>query len=592
MKNIINKQKIFSFFVAFITTVCISISVSNNEIHFFGNDFKWILYWGAIYILIMDIFNKKNKRLFICNAVFGLIISSLYCVGTIANDYNFKLSNKDLLVLLCKFEEYSVLITVITYLIMYNVSNNSIKEIREHKLFTSNIKSIFFVTIILFIGYLPYILHYYPGNVLIDSVIQILQGQGAIPLTNHHPVLHTEIIAVCMNIGHSLFGSYSSGAAIYTIGQTTITSLIFSFTIYYMARKNISIYIRASTLLFFMFCPTICFYTITMYKDIPFALCVLLATIGINEMVNNTSNFFKSKIRCIYLMSMITLIMFFRNNGIYAILLAFPFFIIALRKYYKQILIIFLLPIIFYKIVTGPIYNMANIEQGSTREALSIPLQQFARLMSYKENELTQDQKNKIRQYLPIENFGELYQPGFADPIKSNFSESRFEEDKIGLIKLYFELAKEYPIQTIESFIMGSFGYYYPNTVGWGVYTGVNTEMFGSYTEYQFSQKSILKIDFLDKINEFVNSRDLPIISMFISIGFLFWIIILCIMFNVYNKKYRNMLIFLPVVFIWLTALASPVFCEPRYVYSIFTCLPLFISITINNKGDNRKKVK
>ena len=211
---------------------------------------------------------------------------------------------------------------------MYNVSNNSIKEIRDWKLFTSNIKSIVFVTIILCIGYLPYILHYYPGNVLIDSVVQILQGQGAIPLTNHHPVLHTEIIAICMNIGHSLFGSYSSGAAIYTIGQTIITSFVFSFTIYYMARKNISVYIRVITLLFFMFCPTICFYTITMYKDIPFALSVLLATIGINEMVNNTSNFFKSKIRCIYLMLMITLIMFFRNNGVYAIVLSFPFIII------------------------------------------------------------------------------------------------------------------------------------------------------------------------------------------------------------------------------------------------------------------------
>ena len=589
MKNIVNKQKIFSILVAIITTVCTSINVFNNEIRFFGNDFKWILYLCAIYILIMNVFYKKNKRLFICTMIFGLIISFFYCVGIMANDYNFKLSNKDLLILLCRFEEYTVLITVITYLIMYNVSNNSIKEIRDWKLFTSNIKSIVFVTIILCIGYLPYILHYYPGNVLIDSVVQILQGQGAIPLTNHHPVLHTEIIAICMNIGHSLFGSYSSGAAIYTIGQTIITSFVFSFTIYYMARKNISVYIRVITLLFFMFCPTICFYTITMYKDIPFALSVLLATIGINEMVNNTSNFFKSKIRCIYLMLMITLIMFFRNNGVYAIVLSFPFIIIALKKYYRQILVIFLVPVVFYKIITGPIYNMANIEQGSTREALSIPLQQFARLMSYKENELTQEQKNKIRQYLPIENFQELYQPGFADPIKSNFSESGFEEDKIGIIKLYFELAIEYPVQTIESFIMGSFGYYFPNTVGWGVYTGVNTEMFGEYTEYQFSKNPIVKIDFLDKINEFVNSRDLPIISMFISIGFLFWIIILCIMLNIYNKKYRNILIFLPVVFIWLTALASPVFCEPRYVYSIFTCLPLFIGVTVNN-GKIRKK--
>ena len=54
-------------------------------------------------------------------------------------------------------------------------------------------------------------------------------------------------------------------------------------------------------------------------------------------------------------------------------------------------------------------YSSENIEQGSTREALSIPLQQFARLMVYKQDELTEEQKNKIRQYLPIEDFEKLY---------------------------------------------------------------------------------------------------------------------------------------------------------------------------------------
>ena len=156
----------------------------------------------------------------------------------------------------------------------------------------------------------------------------------------------------------------------------------------------------------------------------------------------------------------------------------------------------------------------------------------------------------------------------------------RFEKDKIGLIKLYIELALKFPIETLESFVKGSFGYYYPNTIGWGVYTGVNTEQFGENEQYKFEESPILRIKILDKLNEFVNTRNIPIISMGLNIGFLFWVVLACILFNIHTKKYKNVLIFLPVLFIWLTALASPVFCEPRYVYSIFTCLPIFIGVT------------
>lgn len=487
--------------------------------------------------------------------------------------------------LLCKFEVAFVCLTSIMMIILRNIPTGikKIRNIKEYKFFTSNKKSFFIVGGIIFLAYIPYLLNYYPGNVLIDSVVQILQGVGAISLTNHHPVLHTLIISICMNIGQVIFNSYQTGAFIYTVIQTIMTSLIFSFSIYYMARKNVPVFIRVLAMLFYMFCPTICFYTITMYKDIPFALTMLLTTIGLTEISTNTENFFKSKKRMALFAIILLLTMLFRNNGIYAIILTFPIVLIALRKYYKQILIIFLVPIILYKIITGPLYSALDIEQGSTREALSVPIQQFARLMVYKSDELTDEQKNKIRQYLPIENFEELYQPGFADPVKSHFSEEGFEKDKIGLIKLYVELAIQFPMETIKSFVKGSFGYYYPNTVGWGIYTGVNTEQFGIYEQYKFEAKPIVKIEILDKLNEFVNTRNLPIISMILSIGFLFWIVLACITYLIYQKKYKNILIFLPVLFIWLTTLASPVFCEPRYVYSIFTCLPLFIGICAKN---------
>ena len=523
-----------------------------------------------------------------CSGIYSFIISCFIIVGYTAANEQIPSCKKDILMLMCKFEACFACITSLMMIIMANIPQaiEKVKNIKEYKFFTANKKSIMVVAIVIFLSYVPYILNYYPGNVLIDSVIQILQGTGAVELTNHHPVLHTEIIAICMNIGKAIFNSYQTGAFIYTLIQTICTSIIFSFAIYYMARKKVPVVIRIFTLLFYMFCPTICFFTITMYKDIPFALAILLATIGLTEMAINTKNFFSSKLRMGFLMLTIFLAMLFRNNGIYAIILTFPFVLIVFRKYYKKILIIFLTPIILYEIITGPIYSALNIEQGSTREALSIPIQQFARLMVYKQDELSEEQKTKIKQYLPIENFEELYMPVFADPIKSQFSEEGFEKDKIGLIKLYVELALQFPIETIESFVNGSFGYYYPNTVGWGVYTGVNTEQFGQYEEYKFEQKPVIKIELLDKLNEFVNTRNLPIVSMIVSIGFLFWVILACITYVIYKKQYNKLLIFLPVLFVWLTALASPVFGEPRYVYSIFTCLPIFIGMSINENKE------
>lgn len=599
MQKILKYKNALIFILSVITVIAISINVSGNEFVYSGNNFKWVILLIILCVLFSKAKEKYNKRLFICSGIFSLLIGVFAILGFMASDAEVQMTKNHIIMLLFKYEAIVSILTSIMMIIMSNIPKamDKIKGKKELKLFTANKKSIFFVAGIIFLAYVPYLLNYYPGNVLIDSVIQILQGVGATPLTNHHPVLHTGIIAICINLGHLLFNSYGAGAFIYTLSQTIVTSLIFSFSIYYMARKNVPVLIRVLTMLFYMFCPTICFYTVTMYKDIPFALSVLLVTIALTELTTNTKNFFSSKLRMTFLALMILLVMFFRNNGVYAIILTFPFVLVVFRKYYKQVLLIFLLPIIIYEVVTGPIYNAVGIEQGSTKEALSIPLQQFARLMVNEEENLTDEQKDKIRQYLPIDNFEELYDPVFSDPIKSNFSEEGFEQDKLGLVKLYVELAIKFPVETFESFINGSYGYYYPNTVGWGIYTGVSEELFKGHEEYAFSEKPIVKIEALDKLNEFVNTRDFPLTSMLISIGFLFWVILACITYVIYTRQYKKILIFLPVLFIWLTALASPVFCEPRYVYSIFTCLPLFIAISMKNDKENllkeeSKKVK
>ena len=269
MQKLLKSKNIVLILLSIIMVMLISINVVNGSFVFSdGNNFKWIILVVIFYIYFSKVSEKYNKRLFTISSVYGVVISVFYILGFLATNEQIPSCKKDYILILARFSACFVAVTSFMIIIMDSLPKikERIKNIKEYKFFTANKKSFILVAVILFLAYVPYILNYFPGNVLIDSVIQILQGLGAMELTNHHPVLHTGIIAICMHIGNGLFNSYQIGAFIYTLLQTICTSLIFSFCIYYMARKNVPVPIRVISLLFFMFCPTICFYTITMYN--------------------------------------------------------------------------------------------------------------------------------------------------------------------------------------------------------------------------------------------------------------------------------------------------------------------------------------
>lgn len=594
MEKVAKYKNILILLLSIVTTICISINVINGSFELDGDNFKWII----IVAILCIIFNKsteniKDKRLIICSAIFGIVISLCAIVGYTAEKYlvdNLLISKKEILMLMCKLEVCFTIITALTVIIIPQIPKwiEKIKNKKENKFFTANKKSFIIVAIIIFIAYLPYLLYYYPGNVLIDSTVQIMQGMGDWQLTNHHPAIHTGIITMCIKFGHLLTNDYNFGAFLYTLMQTIITCLIFSFTIYYMARKKVPKLVRILSLIFYALCPTISFLTITMYKDIPFALAMLALTICMVELATNSERFIKNKKRVVITIIFIFLVSIFRNNGLYAMILSLPIIVILIKKYRIKVATMFIVGITMCLVVTGPIYNLIGVEKGSSKEAFSVILQQFARITKYKNEELTQEEKDAIHKYLPVDNLAELYNPVFSDPVKHQFSDETFEKDKVTIIKTYIELAFKYPGHTIASLICNSFGYYYPNTLGWGVYTGVNEECFtDNGIDYGIKEQPLIQIKLLDKINEFVNTRNIPIISMFLSIGFLFWIFVFCIIYSIYRKKYKLLIMYIPVLCMWLTILASPVFGEPRYVYSLFTCLPLFLGISLKSENED-----
>ena len=92
-----------------------------------------------------------------------------------------------------------------------------------------------------------------------------------------------------------------------------------------------------------------------------------------------------------------------------------------------------------------------------------------------------------------------------------------------------------------------------------------------------------------------VKSKKLPLSNLLWSVGLTFiFLLISTFATAFYNRKI--LLCYVPLFGLWLSIMAAtPVFCELRYVYGLFTCMPLLILIPLitayesNNKKQRRR---
>ena len=103
----------------------------------------------------------------------------------------------------------------------------------------------------------------------------------------------------------------------------------------------------------------------------------------------------------IYLAFLILMVMFIRHNGYYVMLLTAPIAILTLWKNKFRILLIFIIPIILYNIITGPVYNtILHVHPYSEGEKYSIPLQAMARIGKYRDQDVTEEDRNAMKKFM------------------------------------------------------------------------------------------------------------------------------------------------------------------------------------------------
>ena len=187
----------------------------------------------------------------------------------------------------------------------------------------------------------------------------------------------------------------------------------------------------------------------------------------------------------------------------------------------------------------------------------------------------------KINKYFIIENVWEYYNPILSDPVKYNFNNEYFSENKSEFISIWLKLFVKYPKDYIEAFISNSYGYYYPevrNSVVSRVTMDHNMEI---------KQTPLIEGKWVEQIDGLIDARGIPVFGFVFSIGAGVLLTVIALSYTIYKKKYKYLLVYLPTFILWLTLIASPAYCEYRYAYPIFLALPVYLGMNFIKEGNN-----
>lgn len=536
---------------------------------------------------------EKNKRLTIYSSIGALIFTTFTIIGNrfLYNINIFMSKSQVLITIINAFGYFFMFKNMLIFLFSLLEKRSLKKEPKkgtnrqklQNKIFQhiKNFKEthpVIFFFILFLICWLPYIIIFYPGTLNCDALVEIHQYWGKIHWTTHHPILPTIIYGSFMDLGKSLLND-NFGLFLNNISQVLVGSLTLSIALNYtykIVNNKKAIWIIFA---FFAFLPTWPIHFYSEVKDIWFSISFLIYILFTMSFIKLNGKF-NIKQWIGYILSMM-FIYFFRNNGVFVILLTLPFLVIIAKKIDKvKILSFSILTIVICSLLTKFYMSKNNITKGSIVEALAIPLQQSALYInSY---ELTGEEYTAINNIIDVNYFKELYNPEIVDDIKAEHKEITSDSLKSYLIT-WFKMFFKHPNIYLKATLNASYGYFYPNRIEYK--DGIAQFTIDSTGRFVAMNVTGLNLHHIDKTADLRNIiynftymlRNMPLIGLLFSCGFYTWFLIVLTLVAIYFKQKKDLIILVPLYVIFLVCIASPVNAYVRYMLPIMISIP-FIS--------------
>lgn len=535
-----------------------------------------ILYW---YYKNDVKYDKKTKYY---SLILSIIISLILSVGSIVSSYLYEPAInifviKNIIYCIISIVGFSILFYKF-FCILFKKSIN-LSLIEKHNKMSA--KQFLFIIGVIILSYSLYFVRYYPAIMTPDSYYVIHYSNNFI-LSDFHTFGHTWFFGIFFHLGKFLFNNINMAVAFSMVVQMTCMALIFSSAIRFLYNNGLKKSICIIILLFYTLNPLHAHYSITLWRDVMFGGSFVIILISLYAFVSS-----KEKIKVRYILLFITgilMMLFFRNNGIYVYLFMIPFMIIVLKK--KRLLISILCFAIacFYFVIKGPIFDYFNIQKTTSVEAFSIPLQQMARVVA-SGREVSGNDREYLEKLFDYDKITTSYKNCISDPIKNITNNEILSNDKGSFFKTYISLFLKHPNVYVEAYFLQTLGYWYPDVIYWAT-AGESQSIFKEENVYS----DPLTSEWYNNIIDITTSRKIPLCNIIWSVALSFILLLISSFVMVYRGNKKYLLCYVPLYGLWLSiVVATPVFCELRYVYGLFTCVPVVMALPFII---NRKYVK
>ena len=427
------------------------------------------------------------------------------------------------------------------------------------------------------IAYLPYYLTFFPGNCGPDTWESIRMVLGEIPWTNHHPVLFTGLLMVVIKA--TGFLPLTASVGIFSFLQMISLAAVLAYMTMRICKTSVVLPVKAFAVLMCAFHPFMGMYSIYLTKDVVFAEIMVLLCLKIYDVVKGDGEAFGRPSECVKLAVLFLLSTMLRNNGIYIAVVMAVVFLLLYRRFWKQILLVFVCVIGLFRIWYGPVFTAIGIEKQSFAEAASVPLQQVGYVI-WEGKEFDADDMAFLETLMPVEKVKEVYQPGYTDPYKFDKEfDDEFLNDNVGeFLTVWSHGLTKFLPEYIEAYLHQTAGYWH--------YGETNSVCTQGITENTLGVEQIDVIDNLTGISLepifeklVLAGRKAPIVCVLGSMAMQMFMVLLLILQYVRSGNAKQSIWLIPLVILWATIMvATPAFCLLRYLFPVFLLWPFMIA--------------
>ncbi len=534
----------------------------------------------AFYLLIRNAFTCRDTRLLRISYILGSVFSFFTVIGK-----QLETVGSFLPITLISVLDGLIMVVLLTFVFgcalvqifrgakaLIEGSSNMVIESRFSRL----LGNFFVVFVFIFLLWLPVWLAYWPGSLSHDGINQFNTYYDWVNDT-HHPLLHTLILGYLINLGidMTIDGSAAVGLAIYSVVQMVMLAAILAYACHWLRRVKAPLWARVCVTVLFATFPAFALWSFYAVKDVLFGGLVLLFVLQLIDVWNGGVETLKKPFRVVAFVLIAMFMMLMRNNGLYAVMLLFPFAVLLAKGRRIRIAIVLCGCIAAFLVSSSALIALTDATIPCKIEFLSIPLQQIGRTLQIHSEAINEDTSG-VLETLYGDNPAHYYSPQLADPMKWAAFYDEVDDNLPDLMQLWVRLGVRYPITYLEAFGVQNLPYYLP---GSPMLYNLSMEMIDGLSYFPIEAHSYfppLKA-WYDEYDDSLAFWGLPGVRLLSDTAFYVWLCIAGIGFSLYIKQKQWIAGFVFLLAIWVTCLMGPV-AIMRYMLGLFYTVPVMLA--------------